>query len=164
MKKAANKPTTGAASKSPRFVVEAPGSKPRSIVRILSERRGNRELLFGAVADSIRSCRLDPDEADVIAKWFERMRDGEKPADVLLGERRGRRKGATGGKFIKGETVHLPDHVDLTWRMRQAIAFGHAPEVVFNSIAEMYGVTAAHVAEIYATHVGTLADDPTIAK
>lgn len=150
----------------PRMVIPSDGTKPISILRMMdSHVKGQkRATLFRAVAERIRTCMLDPDEAALIAKWFDRLAAGEDSTKILWGETRGRPKRSTGGKFIGGEVVRLPDHVDLCWTIRQAIARGNADDVVFGEVAELYGVTSGHIAKLYARILPTLGIDSSIPK
>ena len=137
-----------------------------SLLRELSEalRNEDRKELFGLVAERVRTCMLDRDEAEVIADWFDRLARGDDPRKVLKGETRGRPKGSTGTKVLRSKEVRFPDHVDLCWRMRRAMAAGHAPEVVFGSFAKVYGVTPRHVREVWESTEPTLGADPELAK
>lgn len=159
---AKRKQSKGAPSGASARMIEAkPGTKPVSYLRILAEstKGKERQILFGAIAERVRSCMLDPDEADIIAGLFDRLAAGEKPDKVLRGETRGRPKRATGTKTVRGNEVRLPDHADLCWSIRHAHHFGHSLETIFAHVAKLYGVTKDHVADVYAQVLPTLADD-----
>lgn len=149
-----------------RMIVTEPGTKPKSALRILdaTTKRSDRALLFRAVAERVRSCMLDPDEAAVIATWFDRLAAGDDARKVFFNETRGRPKGATGMKVVRGQEVRLPDHLDLAWSMRRAIAAGHAGDTVFAHVAKLYGVQPDTVRDIYEANVPLLADDPSLPK
>lgn len=148
----------------PRMVIETPGAKPISLLRMFDARMkgAQRAILFRAVAARVRTGMLDTDEIEIISGWFDRLAAGESPKRVLLGETRGRRKGSTGGKYIKGEVVSLPDPIDTCWRIRRAIANGNSPKEVFAAFAQCYGVTADHISKLYKKHLPTLGADPAI--
>lgn len=51
----------------------------KSIIELLADNAANQDdlaLLFRVVAERIRS-RLSPDDARIVAVWFERMANGE---------------------------------------------------------------------------------------
>lgn len=122
----------------------------------------DRAILFGAVAERIRSCMLDPTEASLIAGWFDRLAAGDDPKCVLYGETRGRKRGTTGEKLY-APGVRLPDHADLCWRMREAMT-QHDPESVFAAVAKVYSVTPEYVRQIWHEVGPTLAPDPSAGK
>lgn len=126
-------------------------------------RGADRSILFGAVAERIRSCMLDPAEAAFIASWFERLAAGDDPKKVFLGETRGRKKGSTGAKFVRGTEVRLPDHADLCWSMRRAMA-QHEPDAVFAAVAKVYSATPEYVRDVWESVAPTLAPDPSLPR
>ena len=119
----------------------------------------DRSALFGLVSERIRTCMLDSSEAAFIAAWFDRLAAGEDPKRVFYGETRGRKRGSTGTKYVRGTDVQLPDHIDLCWNMRRAIS-QHDPETVFAAVAKVYSVTPDYVREIWEREGPTLAPDP----
>lgn len=136
-----------------------------SILRMLdSLKRDDRRILFRAVAERLRTGLLTEDEAALIAGWFDALADGKNPADVLLGERRGRPSGKNTATYIKGMDVSLPDHVDLCWTMRRAIARTGNEDQVFGVVAEKFGKTVDHIRRLYQEIEPTLANDPDAAK
>lgn len=135
---------------------------PESILRMFDRRlKGkDREQLFAAVAERIRTGLLTVDESRLVAGWFDRLANGEKPAKVLIGETRGQKRGATNPKFMEGEDVSLPDRVDLCWSLRQWIARTGEPERIFELCAKQFGRTPDYIGRLYKEISPTLADDP----
>ncbi|WP_162434810.1 hypothetical protein [Pseudoxanthomonas koreensis] len=141
-------------------------NRPQSLLRRFDETRkgDDRKLLFRAVAERVKTGLLTHDEAELIAGWFERLADGEKPAKVLLGETRGRKAGSNGVKYLKGQDVSLPDHVDLCWSLRQWIDRTGDEDRIFREAAARFGCTKDHIERIYAEHLPTLGPDPSLEK
>lgn len=141
-------------------------SAPASLLRLMHDelKRDDRRVLFGAVAERIRTGLLTVDESELIAGWFEQIAEGKKPQDVLFGERRGRRPGANTVTYLKGQDVLLPDHVDLCWSIRRWIARTGNEEKIFEIAAKHYGKTADHIRRLYKEHEPTLAPDPDLLR
>lgn len=158
---AAKKPPRKGAAKAAPANKSDIGQTPPTVLHILADttKNADRALLFRAVSERIRSCMLDHDEAALIAEWFDRLAQGQDPKRVFYGETRGRKKGATGSKFVSGAEVRLPDHIDLCWRMRQAMT-QHDPDAVFAAVAKLYSVTVEYVRAIWEKVSPTLAPDP----
>lgn len=101
--------------------------------------KGEERLhLFKLAAERVKTCLLWPDEAELIASWFEAIAKGESPKKVLFGETRGRPKGVTTTKIVKGKEVQLPNHFDLVFMMKQAIADDHSEADVVASFARKF--------------------------
>lgn len=144
-------------------------SPPPSLLRLLHEelKREDRRQLFAAVAERVRTGLLTDDEAALIAGWFDQFAAGKKPGDVLLGERRGRKRGANTIKtnYLRGYDVSLPDHVDLCWTIRRAIArTGGNEKKVFETVARHFEKTTDYIERLYRRIEPDLAPDPDLPK
>ena len=137
-------------------------NEPVSLLRLLdSNLKGSeRQILFGAVHERIRSQLLTHDEAALIAGWFQRLADGQAPARVFLGETRGRKRGSNTTEFLKGKDVAFPDHADLCWNIRRAIASTGDEDRIFKLFADHYGKTPDYLQRLYKQILPTLAADP----
>jgi hypothetical protein len=73
--------------------------------------------LYRVVAETLRS-RLDPDDALIVASWFDRLAAGANPKAVFPAPK-GRKRGSTTkrGPMADGR---IPDDIDVTWLVRQA--------------------------------------------
>lgn len=139
---------------------------PTSFLRVLdrSLKGGDRAILFSAVVERLQTRLLTQDEANLVSGWFESLASGKDPKKVFMGETRGRPKGSNSNEFLKGQDIALPDHVDLCWTIRSAIAKTGDEDHVFRVVAKHFGKTEDHLRRLYARILPTLADDPEIVK
>jgi hypothetical protein len=109
------------------------------LIEIIAERveqAGGHELapkLYRMVSERIRA-RLDPDEAAVVAAWFDRLAAGEDPRKVFATNSRGRKKKGKDG----------PDDYDIAWIVHLAIEHGVEPTNVYREVAKRITVTGKH--------------------
>ncbi|WP_374474305.1 hypothetical protein [Arenimonas sp.] len=138
----------------------------QSLLRLLDAnlRGKERTELFAVVAERVRTQLLTPDEAALISDWFQRMAQGEDPQKVLVGETRGRPRGSNSNGYIKGRDVSLPDHVDLCWMMRRAIAKTGNEDAIFALVARHFDKTPSYLRKLYREILPTLAADPELAE
>lgn len=120
-------------------------------MRVAAGDRDTAPILFRAVAEVLRS-RLRPEDAAVVATWFDRMAAGESPTDVLTPSRAGRPKGKTSdrGPMANGR---IPDDIDVAWIVRQNLAIaqetGVRPGVVYAGVAKALKMSTGTVRNIY---------------
>jgi hypothetical protein len=95
--------------------------------------------LYGHVADLVRS-RLAPEDAAIVAPWFDRLATGEALERVFPSQKkRGRPKDAT-----------RLDDIDIAWICRQHIdARTLKPREVYAGVAKAHRLQPATVANIY---------------
>ncbi len=141
-------------------------NRPTSLLRLydMNSRGDDRQQLFRAVSERLRTGLLTEDEADLIAEWFARLGRGEDPQKVLYGETRGRKRGSTGSQYLKGRDVSLPDHIDLCWSIRRAIARTGDPDKVFEVHAKHFGRTADYIKRLYEQYEPVLGKDSELHK
>lgn len=152
---------------------------PTSLLRLIdaNTKGDERAELFRAVSCRVRTGLLTADESALIAEWFDQIagvvekpaKQGEAPdkklravAKVLLGETRGRPRGGTNAKYLKGADVKLPDHVDLCWNLRRWIAQTGDADRIFKLCAEHFGRTPEYIRELYERIAPTLGSDPNL--
>jgi hypothetical protein len=111
------------------------------------------KMLYRLVSERVRS-RLSPEDAAVIAAWFDRLAKGEDARTVFprTSRRRGRPRGSR--SYPVGPTrVERPrvDDIDIAWMVRQRLETGNPkPGQVYAEIAKALRMKARNVANIYA--------------
>lgn len=122
----------------------------KSIIELLADNAANQDdlaLLFRVVAERIRS-RLSPDDARIVAVWFERMANGEDPSSVLAPKRAGRPKGSTNKRGLMPDGS-VPDDIDVAWIVRQNRDQGVKAGVVYAKVGRALGIPSGTVRNIY---------------
>jgi hypothetical protein len=133
---------------------KSPGKPWPSLIGMIAElvAAGDASMapeLFGMIAETLRA-RLDPDDAIVVATWFDRMAAGEAPAAVLLPRSGGRPKGATKARKPMPDG-RIPDDLDIAWIVHTNLCRNKAG-VVYKGVAKAFGMTAGRVRNIYSEH------------
>jgi len=111
------------------------------MIRVFAEMaaKGDDEAakkLYRMVSERIRA-RMLPEDADVIAGWFDRLAAGESPARVFPAKSAGRPKKAG------------IDDIDIAWIVRQNLQRGLQPGEVYRGVGKAHGLGWRTVANIY---------------
>lgn len=96
--------------------------------------------LYAMVASRIRS-RLAPEDAAIVAAWFDQLAKGETPDKVFPRKRPGRPKNTT--------NTARPDDFDIANIVRQSLAAGLKPAEVYKGVAKAHRMKPRTVANIY---------------
>lgn len=114
--------------------------------RVASGDADAAKMLFGMVAESIRS-RLDPADSKIVAAWFDRLANGEKPAHVFKAK-----VGRPRNKHNKRRPMgsgRIPDDLHVAWLVHQNVIRHCKPSVACRGVAKALGMNDGTVRNIY---------------
>jgi hypothetical protein len=116
---------------------------------------------FELVSRRLRSGELAPDEAEIIAGWFDCLAQG-KTAKQIFSSKGGRPRGTT-SKRKAAPNGKVPDDVDIAWIVRRM--YGLTPmtwKEVEDEVGKRFGLDPENVKGIYKKYKKELAPDPEI--
>ena len=128
-----------------------------SLLNLLLEQRDEeaQKLAYRIIAERAKTRVLDPDEAQIVADWFDRLGAGEDPAKVSP-KFGGRPKGKTAERTPMPDG-RIPDDYDVAWVVKQNLERGIKPGDVYAGVARAFGMNKTNVRNIWVRLKGEIA-------